>query len=82
MTARRLLGTVLCKDGWISLYTGKGIWYPLGGASGIANDFRETFGEAQLNDVGRRLYRQGEFLAMESHGQRDARIAEEMEKDR
>lgn len=76
----RLLGTVVEKDGWICLQTSACAWYPLGGASGIAFDFRGAFGTAQKGDIGKRVYRYGDVLQMENTEQRDKRLAKESTK--
>lgn len=72
----KLLGTIQQAGPWLALRTSPNAVYPLGGSSGIASDFRETFGEAQANDIGRRLYRHSAgHLCLESIEQRDKRLA-------
>jgi len=70
-----LLGEIVEKDGMICLQTAPRVFYPLGGNSGIAEDFRETFNQPARADLGRRLYRQNGVLCMESTEQRDLRGA-------
>ncbi len=66
MTRPLWLGTIAEKDGLICLQTGANVWYPLNGNSGIAEKFRENFGEAQRSDIGRRLYNSRGVLQMEN----------------
>lgn len=72
-----LLGVIAEKDGCICLQTGAGCWYPLGGSSGIAEKFRETFNEPQQSDLGKRLYNSGGILCMENTAQMEERLARE-----
>lgn len=74
---RRLLGEIVLKDSAISLQTAPNVWFPLGGNSGIAERFRETFNRAQSSDIGRRLYDIDGVLQMENAEQVAARIAAE-----
>lgn len=78
--AHRLVGVVVEHDGYICLEAvGPGpakAWYPLGGSSGIAHDFRDAFGEAQRGDIGKRVYCVGEVLQMENEEQRAQRLAQ------
>jgi hypothetical protein len=72
----RLLGEIVQHEGCISLQTAPNCWLPLGGNSGIAEDFRESFNAPVPSDVGRRLYRMNAgHLAMESRDQAAARKA-------
>lgn len=73
MTRPLLLGTIAEKDGCICLQTGANVWYPLGGSSGIAERFRETFNAPQRSDIGKRLYNVRGILQMENDAQRKAR---------
>lgn len=68
-----LLGIIAEKDGCICLQTGANVWYPLGGSSGIAERFRETFNEPQRSDLGKRLYNSRGVLQMENDAQKAAR---------
>ena len=68
-----LLGTIVEKDGMLCLQTGAGVWYPLGGNSGIAEKFRESFNEPQPSDIGKRLYNSRGVLQMENDAQMKAR---------
>jgi hypothetical protein len=68
-----LLGEIVDKDGMICLQTAPGVFYPLDGNSGIAEDFRETFHKPRRSDIGRQLHRQGGVLWIESIEQRDLR---------
>jgi len=52
-------------------------FYPMGGSSGVAHDFRESFGETGPHDIGKRVYNDRGVIVMESIGQRDARLAGE-----
>lgn len=72
-----LLGEIVEKDGMICLQTGPGVWYPLDGASGIAEDFRETFNRAQKSDIGKRLHKMRGVLCLENQEQMQARQASE-----
>lgn len=70
----KLLGTIEQCGPYIALRTSSTCFYPLGGASGIASDFRETFNDAAPHDIGKRLYRHSAgHLCMESAEQREAR---------
>lgn len=72
----KLLGTIEQCGPWIALRTAPGCHYPLGGNSGIASDFRDTFGAAGEQDIGKRLYRHSAgHLCLESAEQRDERRA-------
>lgn len=77
MTARKLLGVFVEKDGMICLETGLNCWFPIGGNSGLAAEFCETFNAPQRSDLGKRLYRVGGVLQMENDAQKAARMAEE-----
>lgn len=77
MTRPLLLGVIAEKDGMICLQTGANVWYPLDGASGIADKFRETFNRPQKSDIGKRLYNSHGVLCLENEEQRQARIASE-----
>lgn len=61
-----LLGEIVEKDGMICLQTGPGVWYPLDGASGIAEDFREAFTCASRTDIGRQVHRVKGVLYLET----------------
>jgi len=70
----KLLGTIEQAGPWLALRTSPTCVYPLGGASGIADDFREAFGDAQAHDIGKRVYRHSAgHLCMENDEQREAR---------
>lgn len=69
-----LLGTIIKKDGCICLETDANVYYPLGGSSGIAKRFRESFNEALPSDIGKRLYNSCGVLQMESNEQMEARL--------
>jgi hypothetical protein len=71
------IGEIAEKDGMICLQTGAHVWYPLGGSSGIAEKFRESFGQAQPSDIGKRLYNFRGVLQMENAEQVQARSASE-----
>lgn len=71
------LGTIERKDGWICLAVSPTCWFPLGGNSGIASEFRETFNEPAESDIGRELHRVCGVLQMESIEQAAARRAKE-----
>ena len=73
MTRPLFLGLIAEKDGMICLQTGAGCWYPLGGSSGIAERFRESFNAGQRSDLGKRLYNVGGVLQMENDEQKLAR---------
>jgi hypothetical protein len=76
MSARPLLlGVIAEKDGMICLQTGAGVWYPLGGSSGIAERFRESFNAPQRSDLGKRLYNSAGVLQMENDAQKAEREA-------
>jgi hypothetical protein len=51
MSAPRLLGEIVQKDGMICLHTASNVWFPLDGNSGIAEKFRETFNRPQQSDI-------------------------------
>jgi hypothetical protein len=72
-----LLGVIAEKDGMICLQTGANVWYPLGGSSGIAEKFRESFNEPQRSDIGKRLYNSAGVLQMENEAQKAERLARE-----
>lgn len=72
-----LLGTIAEKDGMICLQTGANVWYPLGGSSGIAEKFRETFNAPQRSDLGKRLYNSRGVLQMENDTQKAEREKQE-----
>lgn len=72
-----LLGVIAEKDGCICLQTGANVWYPLGGSSGIAEKFRETFTAPQQSDIGKRLYNSRGVLQMENAEQMKERLARE-----
>lgn len=72
-----LIGTITEKDGMICLQTGAGVWYPLGGNSGIAERFRESFNAPQRSDIGKRLYNSRGVLQMENDAQMKERHARE-----
>jgi len=74
MTRPLWLGIIAKKDGLICLKTGANVWYPLNGNSGIAEKFRESFGEAQQSDIGRMLYNSRGVLQMENLEQMQERI--------
>ena len=77
MTQRpRLIGEIVEHDGYICLQTGAGCWYPLGGSSGIAERFRESFNNPQRSDLGRRLYNSNGVLQMESLEQMRERLGQ------
>ena len=72
----KLLGTIEQAGPWLALRTSPTCVYPLGGASGIADDFREAFGDPQAHDVGKRVFRHSAgHLCMENDAQRDTRLA-------
>lgn len=76
-TSRRpfLIGEIVDHEGALSIGTGARVFYPLGGSSGLAEDFRASFGDAQPGDIGKRVYRvAGGHLQMENNEQRAARI--------
>lgn len=78
MTVRPfLLGVIAEKDGCICLQTGANVWYPLGGSSGIAEKFRESFNEPQRSDIGKRLYNMRGVLQIENDAQLKERLAKE-----
>lgn len=77
MTRPLLLGIIAEKDGCICLQTGAGCWYPLGGSSGIAERFRESFNAAARHDIGKRLYNFAGVLQMENEAQKLEREARE-----
>ncbi len=77
MSAPKLLGEIVQKDGMICLQTGPSVWFPLRGNSEIAVRFQETFNRPLPSDIGRRLYDNGGVIQMESTGQAAARIARE-----
>lgn len=70
MTRPLLLGIIAEKDGMICLQTGAGCWYPLGGSSGIAERFRESFNQPARGDIGKRLYNYRGVLQMENDAQK------------
>lgn len=72
---RQLLGTIAEKDGMICLQTSPCSWFPLGGNSSIAEEFRETFNEPGRHDIGKRLYRVGGVIQMENDAQLAERLA-------
>ena len=75
----KLLGTIEICGPYIALRTSPTCHYPLGGNSGIASDFRETFNDAAPHDISKRLYRHNAgHLCMESNGQVAARKAADM----
>lgn len=74
MTRPLFLGTIVEKDGMICLQTGSNVWYPLDGASGIAERFRETFNQPQRSDIGKRLYNSRGVLMLENDAQKEARL--------
>lgn len=76
-TNRKLLGVMVEKDGMICLERGLNCWFPIGGSSGIAERFRETFNEPQRSDIGKRLYDVGGVLQMENDAQKAEREAQE-----
>lgn len=63
---KRLLGTIVKKDGLICLETLTNCWYPLGGNSSIAVEFQETFNTPAQSDIGRQLWRVNGVICMES----------------
>ena len=73
MTRPLWLGTIAEKDGMLCLQTGARVWYPLGGSSGIAEKFRETFNAPQRSDIGKRLYNSRGVLQMENDAQKAER---------
>lgn len=77
MTRPLLLGIIAEKDGMICLETGANVWYPLGGSSGIAERFRESFNDPARHDIGKRLYNAGGVLQMENDAQKLEREARE-----
>lgn len=73
----KLLGTIERCGPWLALRTSPTCHYPLGGSSGVASDFRDTFGDAQENDIGKRVYRHpAGHLCIENDAQRDEREQE------
>lgn len=54
-----LLGKIVVKDDCICLQSARNanLYYPLDGNSWLATDFRETFNNAGMHDVGRTLHR-------------------------
>lgn len=71
-----LLGEIVEKEGALCLQTAANVWYPLDGASGIAEKFRDTFNRAQESHIGKRLYKLRGLLYLENEDQRHARTAE------
>ena len=70
----KLLGTIAEFGPLIALQTAPNCYYPLGGNSGIAEDFRESFGTAGEHDIGKRVYRhRAGHLCMENDEQVAAR---------
>jgi hypothetical protein len=61
-----LLGKIVMKDGSISLQMAKhpNCWYPLGGSSRLAENFRETFNDPTEKDLGRELHQIDGVLQM------------------
>jgi hypothetical protein len=74
---RQYLGTIAEKDGCLCLQTADNVWFPLGGNSGVATDFREAFNEALLCDVGKQVFRVGDVIQMENAEQMRDRLARE-----
>ena len=75
-----LIGEVVEKDKMLCLRTPDGkTWYPLDGNSGIAEDFREAFGDVQRIDIGKRVYSSRGVWQMENDAQRQARLVGEGE---
>ena len=70
-----LLGEIVEKDDAICLQTGANVWYPLDGASGIAEKFRETFNRIRKSHIGKRLYKLNGLLYLENGDQRQACVA-------
>lgn len=68
-----LVGEIVEKDGMFCIQTGPGCYFPVEGASGLAEDFREAFNSAGAHDVGKRVYRSDIALMMESREQVAAR---------
>ena len=78
MNARpQLLGIIERKDGMICLRTERNLWFPLGGSSAIAEEFRESFNEPQESDLGKRLFRYHGSITMENDAQKVAREGKE-----
>lgn len=74
----KLLGAIEQCGPYLALRTSPTCYYPLGGSSGIASDFRATFGEAKPYDIGKLLYRHSAgHLCIENDAQRDAREQED-----
>ena len=71
--SKRLIGAIAEKDGWLCIQKGPNCWYPLDGASGLADDFREAFGDPQDWDIGKLVYRVDGVLQMENDQQRETR---------
>jgi hypothetical protein len=73
-----LLGTIVRKDSvyCLQMASAPNCWYPLGGSSGIAADFREAFGEPGAHDVGKQLHRVQGVLQMENQEQMKARVGQ------
>lgn len=72
----KLLGTIAEFGPFIALKVAPNCYYPLGGPSDIASDFRDTFGTAGAHDIGKRLYRHSAgHLCLESLDQSAARGA-------
>jgi hypothetical protein len=72
-----LLGEIAEKDGLICLRSATNVWFPLDGNSGVAERFRESFGEPARHDIGKRLYNSRGVIQMENDDQRRARQEDE-----
>lgn len=60
----KLLGQIVEKDGMLAVHDGHRAWFPLDGMSLLAYNFRETFGPAQREHLGRLVYQDRDGLIM------------------
>jgi hypothetical protein len=75
----RLIGEIVEYQGMLCIQTRPGVWWPLGGNSGLAHDFCEVFGPPMPCDKGKRVYKVGGVLQMENAEQLAARRATEVQ---